>query len=201
LLGLQRLLRRVVTVTHALSSGLEACSCQSQQPPLQLQQQAQQQVGITLVLDSLPALLSLFPNKPACSAFLAACRALGDVLQLPACYRFVLLGAADVGGPDSTTLAVLAHTAHAVLRLTPVEGRTADLDGRLDLQLRRAGGWACSSSGGGSSTNSAGLAATGDDGATGDGGATLGTQAWHFRATDVAVRWLPERLDGRELMV
>ncbi|KAI8466900.1 MAG: hypothetical protein J3K34DRAFT_524148 [Monoraphidium minutum] len=174
---------------------------------LQQQQQQQQQQppperacrGVTLVLDSVPALLSLFPGAQAAAAFLHGCRALGPHLAAPG-YRFAALAAADAPG-EAPLLAALQHAADAVLALTPVEGRTADLDGRLDATLRRLpAAWAdaaASTSGGGSDAAAAAARTTG----SGGGGAWLpGMRSWHYRVTDVAVRWLPGQIAGRELM-
>ncbi|GBF97430.1 hypothetical protein Rsub_09596 [Raphidocelis subcapitata] len=148
--------------------------------------------GLTLVLDSLPALVSLFPSASPdqgareAAAFIAAARALGSHLG-QAAYRFAALAASDSPG-DADLLAAARHAADAVLELQPVEGRTAALDGRLDVTLRRLPRPAAARGG----APAACPAVEGD---------LPGTRAWYFRLGDVAVRWLTGQLEGRELMV
>jgi hypothetical protein len=148
--------------------------------------------GLTLVLDSLPALLSLFPGRAGAGAFLQSCRSLGAALGV-ARFRFAALAAADDPG-EAAQVAALRHTADAVLALHAVEGRTADLDGRLDVALRRA-----PASGRALPIGPDALPASWLDGAA-DFSAP-GVRSWHFRVGDVAVRWLPERIDGKQVMV
>jgi len=135
------------------------------------------------VVDSLSALAALFPEQQQLTAFLQCCRALGGSLGAPAS-RIAVLAAADVAG-DTPLLLALQHAADGVVTLAPVEGRTAELDGRVEVTLRRVAAAGSSSGGGGSSSTQQ----------------LPGTCTWHFRATDVAVRWLPEQLEGEELMV
>jgi hypothetical protein len=210
--ALQRLLKRMVAAAEALLSDLQ---CQQQQ---QQQQQpltssttaasvsmagsgyghGERPGGLTVVLDSLSALQSLFPGQHEASAFLHYCHALGTSLRQPR-YRFVVLAAADAPG-DTVLLSTLQHSASAVLSLTPVEGRTAELDGRLDVTLRRLPiAWVAQ--GAAETTESAAGKKAAADGVAVGAGIALGTRSWHFRAGDVAVRWLPDRLDGKELMV
>jgi hypothetical protein len=112
-------------------------------------------------------------------------------VQVP--YRLVLLAAADVPA-DSHLVAAAAARAHAVADISPLEGRTAALDGSLTVLVRRAckanayaahalqqqqqqqqvgrPGWLCPGS----------------------------SSVWFFRAGDVGLRWLPE-VHGKELVV
>lgn len=194
--GLQQLFQRVAAAARALLAfdhGQGQGAAPGATPPAAGPGAVQQPAGgVTVVLDSLPCLLSLYPDQQQAAAFLHCCRALGASLGAPA-YRFVVLAAADSPG-DAALVAQLRHAADAVLALTPVEGRTAELDGRLDATLARLPpSW---------------LQRIGDDGAGGGAAAVAaaegrpvpGTHSWHYRATDVGVRWLPERLGGRELM-
>ena len=146
------------------------------------------QQGLTVLLDSLTALGALYPGQTqaAAAAFLHSCRCLGAALGAGA-YRFAVIAAADVPS-DGGALAALAHSADAVVQLAPVEGRTAQLDGRLELTLRRLP----------LASNTLASCPTGMPAVD----ALLpGVYTWHYRASDVAVRWLPEALDGKELMV
>jgi hypothetical protein len=117
-------------------------------------------------------------------------------MQVP--YRLVLLAAADVPA-DSQLVAAAAARAHVIADVSPLEGRTAALDGSLTVLVRRAckahgspapsglqqqqqqqGGW--------HSRGRAGWLAPGS------------SSVWFFRAGDVGVRWLPE-VHGKELVV
>jgi hypothetical protein len=148
--------------------------------------------GLTLVLDSLPALLSLYPGASPdrgsreAAAFLAAARALGPYLGIAAGYRFAALAASDSPG-DAGLLAAARHAAECVLELSAVEGRTAALDGRLDITLRRLPVRPAAEAGSASAAVAGELPAT---------------QAWLFRWGDTGVRWLTTgQLQGKELMV
>lgn len=187
---LQQLLQRVTAAAQKLLTPLVQHEQQQRQHQEGPAGSLQASGSLTLLLDSLTALHSLFPRQQALPAFLHCCRVLGGSLRL-ANYRFVALAASDIPG-EASLLAALQHSADAVLSLAPVEGRTAELDGRLDVVLRRL---PCSNHGS-------------ECGSMAEGGPILGSstilpgvQSWHFRAGEVAVRWLPGRIDGRELMV
>jgi hypothetical protein len=114
-----------------------------------------------------------------------------DVMLPQVPYRLVLLAAADVPA-DSRLVAAAAAHAHVLAHVSPLEGRTAALDGSLTVLVRRAcravahaapalqqqqqvlgrPAWLCPGS----------------------------SSVWFFRAGDVGVRWLPE-VHGKELVV
>jgi hypothetical protein len=89
----------------------------------------------------------------------------------------------DVPG-DAAWVAAAGHRAAAVVSLQPVEGRTAELDGQLQLLLR----WC-------SSVQSGLVGGLG----VGERGAVPGSQGWYFRCSDTGVKWLRE-IDGRALL-
>jgi hypothetical protein len=207
---LQRLLLIVLAAARQLLAAVAAAPSAEGSQPHHLaqhdhereQQQQQRQQAVTVVLDSLPALSALFPGQQQLAAFLHCCRALGEAAGAPGSYRFAALAADDAPG-DAALLAALRHGADAVAALTAVEGRTADLDGRLEVTLRRVAwrgkGGGSSGGDGGPAAAAGGVAALGADGGPGalsrPGGCT-----WHFRSGDVGVRWLSERIDERDLM-
>ena len=88
---------------------------------------------------------------------------------------------ADVPG-DAAWVAAAEHRAVAAVTLQPVEGRTAELDGQLQLLLRHS------------------LQQQQQQGGLGIGrGVVPGVQSWYFRCSDTGVKWLKE-IDGRALL-
>ncbi|WIA35843.1 hypothetical protein OEZ86_004229 [Tetradesmus obliquus] len=134
------------------------------------------------------ASIALVCDEQQAAALLHQLTALGEVLQVP--YRLVLLAAADVPA-DRQLVAAAAARAHVIADVSPLEGRTAALDGSLRLLVRRG----CSSSSSSSLQQQ-------QQQQQGRGGWLCpgSSSTWFFRAGDVGVRWLPE-VHGKELVV
>jgi hypothetical protein len=112
----------------------------------------------------------------------------------------VLLAASDVPADSQLVAAAAAARAHVIADVSPLEGRTAALDGSLTVLVRRACRTHVSAAAPGLQQQQQQQQGVWVGGSKPAWLCPGSSSVWFFRAGDVGVRWLPE-VHGKELVV
>lgn len=183
--------------------------------------------GLTVIVDSLPCLAALAAAGDDCAggetnhhhnsssgshqvvqALLQQLIALGEQLPVGGCpYRLVLLAARDVPS-QSTLLRSLSGRCHVTADISPLEGKTAALDGSMTLTLRRAPPTLTTTTTTSAAAAGGGAGAVGGRGVVSSGSSRMGEvgsqSVWLFRCGDVGLKWVLSGevlVDSKQLMM